>query len=164
MIRQDVWDLCVDMQSKNEDYWNPDRRNDNDEPYQIIGEDFGNRTFDRFIESIKKVFDDPLEQMRHEIMSDSRDLRHVFSSDGESKLLMADYKNMCRKRKDDDDFLQDMKKRWYEFKMVEDCISNLRKGWIIQPGAGSQSSDWDLYKKFNIGLNNICDEKLKEYD
>jgi hypothetical protein len=125
MIRQDVWDLCVEMQSKNEDYWNPDRTKDKDLPYQINGENFGNRIFGLFIESIKKVFDDPMEQMRHDIMSEHT-LRYVFTSNGESRLLMADYKNMCRKRKDDDDFLLDIKKRWYEQIMVEDCLSNLR--------------------------------------
>jgi len=163
MIRQDVWDMCVDLQSKSLDYWNIKRGEDKTLPYYISGSDFGDRTFDAFIQKIKKVFTDPVEQMRHELMSDLG-IDHIFGSHGrDSKLLMFDYKSLCKKNRDDDEFLGDIKKKWFEQIMIEDCISNLRKGWVIQPGGGSQAQDWELYKKFNIGLNSICDIKLEEY-
>ena len=158
MIRQDVWDLCVEIQGGREVYSNPDYSNNENQPYQINGEKYGKRVFNTFIESIRKEFDNPFDEFKY-LMTIERELRHIFSDSFESKPYMFNYRTLCKIRKNEDIFLQDIKKRWYEQLMINSILQNLRKGWMIQPGAGSQTSDWDLYTKFNNGVNLICNEK-----
>lgn len=164
MIRQDIWDLCVDIQSGNEDYWNPDKHNNSDPstPYRLRGDVWANRTFDEFIEKNKRVYDDPMDELRARLL---RTDEVVFGSRGEGRPMLnyMDYKDICIVNKFNDEFTQDIKKRWFEQQMVEGCISNLRKGWMIQPGAGSQSNGWNEYLKFSQGVINICELKINEY-
>lgn len=35
---------------------------------------------------------------------------------------------------------------------------------MVTIGAGSQSNEWTSYKNLNKIIDDICDEKLKEYD
>ncbi len=164
MIRQDVWDMCVHIQSGNEDYWNPNRKGDPNAPYRISGTLWSNREFDRFVEKNKVVYSDPMDGLRASLL---RMNETVFSSghnDGKSLLANMEYKKLCIDNRDNDEFIQDVKKRWIEHQMVEGCISNLRKGWMIQPGSGSQNSDWNIYERFHQGVIKICNFKEQEYD
>ena len=164
MIRQDVWDMCVHIQSGNEDYWNPDRKGDPSAPYQISGTSWANREFDKFIERNKVVYSDPMEELRASLMRMNETIFSSAYGEGKSLLSNTEYKKLCIDNKDDVEFTQDVKKRWIEQQMVEGCISNLRKGWMIQPGSGSQNSDWNIYDKFYQGVSKICSIKELEYE
>jgi len=164
MIRQDVWDLCVDIEKTNQTFWNPKKRSSDDDsiPYYINGDEWGDYQWGNFVEKICKVY---ATQEEEEFMAvlDRDHYDRVFSfSYGEQRSLMGYYKDMCKSKKDDDVFLNDAKKQWFEHSMIQNNISTLRKGWMIQPGAGSQSSDWEINKKFYEGLSTICYKKLNE--
>jgi len=163
MIRQDVWDLCVDIEKTNLTFWNPKKRygDDNSIPYYINGDEWGDYQWGNFVEKIKKVYATPEEEFMAALERDPYD-RVFCLSYGEEKRLMGYYKDICKSKKDDDVFLNDVKKQWFEHSMIKNNISTLRKGWMIQPGAGSQSSDWEINKKFYEGLSTICDKKLNE--
>lgn len=165
MIRQDVWDLCVDIQKKSKDYWNPKRKSGDPDtiPYYLSGEDWGEYQWNNFVEKIKTVYKTPEEQLKAEIRSDPFDYVFTTSTGDRTPLIdMWNYKILCKERKDDDIFLNDVKTKWFEHHMIYDCVSNLRKGWMIQPGSGSQDQDWSYNKDFYCGLTRICDNKLNE--
>jgi len=163
MIRQDVWDLCVEIEKNSETFWNIYKKETDSSKYYITGQEWGDKQWEGFLEKIKKVYEKREDELFDEILNDHNDC--VFKrSYGEERPLIGldDYRKLCKSKKDDDIFLNDVKKQWFEHKMIGNCISTLRKGWMIQPGAGSQSSDWEINKKFYEGLSTICDKKLNE--
>ncbi len=51
-------------------------------------------------------------------------------------------------------------KDWTEQVIINSFLSHTRKAWMIQSGAGSQSSDWDAYKILNKIVDAICDKHI----
>ncbi|MCK9417512.1 hypothetical protein M0Q97_12800 [Candidatus Dojkabacteria bacterium] len=62
----------------------------------------------------------------------------------------------------DDEQLDYIKNLFIEFIIIDNFLSETRKGWMITSGAGSQSQEWTSYKLLNKIINNICDENMKE--
>ena len=45
---------------------------------------------------------------------------------------------------------------------IEHFVEDIRIGWMIQPGAGSQDQNWETYIKFSNIVIDICNKKIKE--
>jgi hypothetical protein len=59
---------------------------------------------------------------------------------------------------------KDIKRQVIEFRMVSSMLSNLRKGWMIQPGAGSQHFGWSSHLAFNSAIAKIAERKIEDDD
>lgn len=59
---------------------------------------------------------------------------------------------------------EDIFKQWSEFVIISSYLNGIRKGWMPQAGAGSQSECWEEYKLLAEKMIEIADEKLKEYE
>lgn len=54
--------------------------------------------------------------------------------------------------------------KWMELDLINSFMSYTRKAWSVHPGAGSQSTNFDIYSKFFTAMNKIATEEMKEYD
>lgn len=157
MIRQDIWDVCVTNQSNGGEFWNEDKydaKDDDTIPYHVNGNIFFNRHFDKFIESLGGKY------FRSE---------YVFAGHGEGRSMMcnSDYIEYCIDERNklshtNTSNLLDVRKQWIEHRLIESCVSNLRKGWMIQPGGGSQHAGWNEHIALSKSIIEICERKLYE--
>jgi hypothetical protein len=58
---------------------------------------------------------------------------------------------------------EDILKRYTEFTCISSFLSETRKGWMIQAGAGSQHDGWETHLMLAEKLVDLCKEKIKEY-
>jgi hypothetical protein len=59
---------------------------------------------------------------------------------------------------------EEVLKMYTEFTCISSFLSETRKGWMIQPGAGSQHDGWETHLMLAEKLVELCKEKIKEYD
>lgn len=162
MIRKEVWDLCVSIQRGHEDYWNTNKLSDSD-PYYITGYQWSKEEFEKFLSIYQKEYPTEIEKMKAEFRVNGGGA-DIFNPRGESKGMIASYKykEFAKININSKELIQSLEQYWSEQKMVEDCLSCLRKGWMIQPGAGSQHYGWDQHLQFSNGISNICENKINE--
>jgi len=88
----------------------------------------------------------------------------IFDLGGELPWMIgaSKYKEFAKTNINNKELIESLELYWSEQKMVEGCLSCLRKGWMIQPGAGSQHSAWTQHIEFNNGIANICEKNLIE--
>jgi hypothetical protein len=182
MIRQDIWDACVRIGSNDGGYWN-DREETlpgGEKKYYITGSEFTSRQWEKFTKHLKPMFtpdqmaafkarleaDEKDEEARAELLEalSSRHLMtdsYVFSRmSGESRGLWADHRYIehASTVKEDPAAMQDIYKQWSELYLVNGVISATRRGWMIQPGAGSQHEGWDMHLALAEEVREICEE------
>jgi len=159
MIREDVWNDIV--KTFKGQFWNPERKSGSDEsiPYYITGKEFCEYSFNNNVELYKKNNDKDLFLFEDKIFSRS----YVGSDRFLKPFLYDEFLKMAvlEKKKDIIDSIFD---KWYEYTMVTTFLGSIRKGWMIQAGAGSQHDGWEDHKLLAQKIINICDDKLKEYE
>jgi hypothetical protein len=150
MIREDIWNECVNNQLNNGEYWNFEEREEGkDIPYYINGHKYLNKLFDNFEEGLSNpdIFH-PRE--------------YVFSGMGpdSTKPLLGNpnYIKYCKSITD----LTDVRKQWIELTSINSIISNLHKGWVVQPGAGCQNTDWETHIFLSETIIKICEFNLED--
>lgn len=158
MIRKEVWDICVNIQKKQENYWNDKKISDSD-PYYITGEQWTKEEFTKFLSIYQKEYSSEIEKMKAELRDG---WNTIFDPRGESKWMIgaSRYKEFAKININNKELIESLELYWSEQKMVEGCLSCLRKGWMIQPGAGSQHSGWSQHLEFNKEIINICEKNL----
>lgn len=159
LIRKDVWDHIV--KSYVGEYWNTIDEKD-ERKYYITCEEWCKRTFEKAHQNFKRIqeLEDDLE------LDDLRDLssNEVFYPPygGSTRLKSGEaYTAAAFFEKADKDAVF---KDWYEFTKIDSFLGGVRRGWMIQPGAGSQHDGWDEHKILADIVTKICDEKTKEYE
>jgi hypothetical protein len=154
MIRQDIWDgLCA---SEFKGFWNPKKKHKEDE-YCVTAKEYCNYQFDNIKKALSKPKDstDPADRLnRRWAISDSR----MFNSGEGSNLLLESYYATALESSDTayEGFLDDFFKAWCEFTAISSQMSLLRKAWLPQSGAGSQSQEWEAYLYLNKIINEVC--------
>ena len=161
MIRQEVWDLCVNIQKKHENYWN-DRKISDSDSYYVTGEQWAKEEFTKFLSIYQKEYSSEADKVKNELINGWRN--PIFDPVGELPWMIgaSKYKEFTKTNINNKELIESLELYWSEQKMVEGCLSCLRKGWMIQPGAGSQHSAWTQHIEFNNGIVNICEKNLIE--
>lgn len=157
IIREDIWDSCV-LIGANGEFTNPLRNKENwaDESlrYTVKGDIWADGSFDIYINHLRVLANDTINGLYSYIPC------NIFIFDGNNSTYLSSYlyRAFCQENLLDDVLIADFKKQWFEFKMINRSLSSLRKGWMIQPGAGSQHSDWAQHKALAETIIKICDK------
>ena len=64
----------------------------------------------------------------------------------------------------DEKMREDILKRYTEFTCISSFLSETRRGWMVQPGAGSQHDGWETHLMLAEKLVELCKAKMKEYE
>lgn len=157
MIRQDIWDSCVKIAKKYIEFWNPLKMTNDDKsiPYEISSQKYTDCMFDIFLKELEM---DPWELFKK---IEKSDVFH-YTNFGEPRMSDVDYRKICSEKKTDKSFLDNVKKQWSEYQMIERFLSYIRKGWMIQAGAGSQNDDWQMHSDLSKTIMKICKGKIEE--
>jgi len=136
MIRQDIWDHVIE--------------NYKGEYYNTHSEDYDTITAKQWC---KQEWDDCIKKKREHQLFTRHTTGGILKPEVHGKLVRKGKK-----------IREDMFKQWSEFVIMASYLGGTRKGWMPQPGAGSQSECWEEYKILANKMIEIADEKLKEYE
>jgi len=64
----------------------------------------------------------------------------------------------------DEAIREDVLQRYTEFTCISSFLSETRKGWMIQAGAGSQHDGWETHMMLSEKITELCKMKIKEYE
>lgn len=158
MIRKDVWDsICNEYVGEFINF----NRKETDEGYYLSAKEYCKRKFDAYLKAISALEEDEDEELKFMkamrlsefcIFRDDRLLREnaiVYS------IFLTTDVNFDK---------ESMFKYYSELTSIKSFLDVTRKSWMIQSGAGSQSSDWKVYKMLNKIVDGICDEKIKKIE
>ena len=161
MIRQDVWDSIIAGETG--DYWNDEEEyDDNGERiYEISAKEWTKRTFKKEMDKI----DDLIEKfgIDDDIMKMELKYNRIFNDSyaGSGQLsAVSPYSELLLNK----DLRADIEKQWSENTAIGSFIAGTRRGWMIQPGKGSQHDGWDQHMLVAQTIVDICKSKLKEYE
>ena len=144
MIREDVWNVLVNQVGGiNNLIWGDDGK-------YVKVRDYYENSYTKFI-SHEKILNKPI--------FDFFGLR-LF----EKLKIVNIYGSFINDNINDDIKLDELRSLFVEFMIVHLALCELRKGWIIQPGAGSQNGDFGIYKKVYKELVKICTTESKRWD
>jgi hypothetical protein len=157
MIREDIWNEVIKITNSTTDIWSSKNK------YGL----YLNQEFEGWIQQLNEINDPDIDQ--HEkmmrIIRSSMDDNRLFSlPEGGGNLNKISYTEYCKTILDNSDLLEDFKIQLLEFKTICKFLEASRKGWMIQPGQGSQHHGWEEHKKLAQSIINICDAKIKEYE
>lgn len=132
MIRKDIWDGIVQNTKHNLSYWN-DKRKDNDD-YYIDSVTYITRKLEKLNEYIE----------RYKIL-----FGNDFNKDLIDSSLFFSYEERFFNKPMHLNYIMDnmdvVKNDIIEFTLIKTFLEYTRKGWMIHPGLGSQSSDINPY-------------------
>lgn len=166
MIREDIWNFAIEIEDLKAYSWDKN----------TIGETIKSKFFgslDRLkahTEYFKKLIEwcksgEPKDSKPTYVSSE--DINPflelpVYSVTGKKLDHLVDYTDYMRLSIKNDAIIQEIYKGWSELEYIKYLLNGVRKGWMIQPGAGSQNDDWDYNKLLAQKIINICDEKINE--
>lgn len=148
MIRQDIWDFAVSQMSREMVH---DRESEQGTYKEI-----------EYSKHLRKEFENSIRKSESTYISL---YGSVFTSSSESrgnligKSVYAQYVSEAPKEE-----LEDIFKQWSEYVYVGSFLNRIRKGWMIQEGAGSQDASWEHYIALSKKVIDICDAQLKKWD
>lgn len=158
LIRQDVWNECVKLSGVLQHCdWSSDK---------LTNFEFVNKEFDEF-EKINKLpipdfsVDDMKDYTAHSVRKTDE---FVFKEEFNNAWMPSSisYRALAVRNKDNLFFMDNVRKQWLEFLLIEFFLSHARKGWIVQPGSGSQDDNLALHIKFSKAVINICKKRIKQ--
>ena len=163
MIRQDIWDSIVNREG-GEDYWN-DEKDEVDENgervYYISAQEWTKRTFKKEIDKIDKLIEEY--GIDDELMLMELKYNKIFNDSyaGSGKLsAVSPYSKLLIEK----DLRDNIEKQWSENTAISSFIGSTRRGWMIQPGKGSQHDGWKEHMHVAQTILDICKNKIKEYE
>lgn len=164
MIRQDVWDQCTKLYFKQKGFFNP--RSDRGKlggAYYISGTAWAKYHFDKFLEQSKEIAEAKTESKYRFVHRDWNS--PVFTKnggEGRGLFTSSEYINFTEENYINKKLTKDIKKQWSELCMIIYFLDTIRIGWMVQPGQGSQTQEWEMHKKLAQIRIDICDAKSNE--
>ena len=149
MIREDIWDHIIDNYKG--EFWNHNEEEKNSGKYYITAKEWCRYKFDNSFEV-------------REVMGEKFNFNKLFSNTESGNRLITPFSYNKLLSESDKNLKESIYKHWSEFIIINSFLSSIRKGWMIQPGGGSQHNGWEDHKMLSEKIINICDEKLKEYE
>jgi len=161
MIREDIWDACVQLNNKTK-FWRT----------QGSFGSYLNSEWDIFVEylklsdDLKKSNDDKVENMKKQmhLTFTMLDNNRLFNTSERQLISKHNYIEYCKQNYENVDLIKDIKVQVLSFNSVSIFIEELRKGWMIQSGQGSQHSGWEEHKALANEIVKICDMKISQWD
>ena len=141
------------------------------------GEDFNIDIDDYLIKQYKKHLNSNLklkEIENDDSLSDSEKVVALmrFSWDGQSNIFYSEYHNYIQLLakneytkyfKNNEDKQDQIFEYWSQLAKIHEFLSDSRKSWMIQSGAGSQEANYDINRFLSDCIIDICDN-IKEID
>lgn len=149
MIREDIWNHIIE--NYNGEFWNHDDEERKNGKYYITAKEWCRYKFNNSFEE-------------RNIKDKRINYTNLFNNSESGNRLLKPFEYNDILMKSDNSLKESIYNHWSEFIIINSFISGTRKGWMIQPGAGSQNSDWDDHKLLAEKIIDICDKNLKEYE
>jgi len=148
LIRKDIWDFIV--KNHKEDKYVYDEKNS----YELDINEWCNKEFYEYIKIIENIEKLKEEKKYTEAMLASFNLRDKI------KFQARNFQVIDKEILENEEFKNSLFTSWKEMMIIESFLNSIRKGWMIQTGAGSQSSEWNSYILLSNKINEICEEKI----
>jgi len=170
MIREDVWNAVCE-QHKGE-FWNDNKEETARNEYYITAKEWCRRKYNIALEGLKELLeinerdqDSKTDEEKLELMKLQYNIQYkirLFDDIGENGKLVIGWTEYQAKFKEKNADRDSMFKMWSELTIIHSFLTDTRKGWMIQSGAGSQHQEWKTYKLLNKIVDAICDKKINE--
>lgn len=152
MIRKDIWDGIVEKEKTTLHYWNFQRLTEND--YYIDAITYCNRKIENSLDRKNKYLSIGLNL--------EPDLQSIDLFDFEDRLFNnSEISNYILNNVETN---EQIRKDYMELRVINTFISVIRKGWMIQPGSGSQSAEFEKYLLLNDLIKDACEKELRSYE
>jgi len=149
MIREDIWNSIIDNYKG--EFWNHNEEEKKSGKYYITAKEWCRYKFDNSFEV-------------REVMGEKFHFNNLFSNTESGNKLITPFSYSDLLSESDKNLRENIYKQWSEFIIINSFLSSARKGWMIQPGGGSQHNGWEEHKILAEKIIEICDKKLKEYE
>jgi hypothetical protein len=168
MIREDIWNhICGKYVGE---FYNKDAKGPNDKDFYLSARKYCRIEFEKglmqalklkeLLERDKTDKEDVLKELRGLISGGLA--MNVFTRQNLDFIAPELYDKIAIDG--DTERREDILNRYTEFTIISSFLSETRKGWMIQPGAGSQHDGWETHLMLAEKLVELCNEKLKEFE
>jgi hypothetical protein len=168
MIREDIWNHITDNYKG--EFYNRDAKGVEDPDFYLTAKKFCKQEFEKGLARAEKI----------NVLLNNKELKKAEVMKEITELLTSGYALGIFTRQNldfiapelydkvvldgDKEIREDVLKRYTEFTCISSFLSETRKGWMVQAGAGSQHDGWDMHLMLAEKIANLCKEKIKEYE
>jgi hypothetical protein len=167
MIREDIWNHIANNYKG--EFYNRDAKSTSAKDFYLTAKQYCKKEFEdgiRRAEKLKLV----LAKDKTDQEALMKELSELFAESGAMGIFTRQNLDFLEPRLYDDMALngskeqkEDVLNRYTEFTCVNSFLSETRKGWMVQAGAGSQHDGWDMHLMLAERIAELCKEKIKEY-
>lgn len=168
LIREDTWNHVAN--SYIGEFYNRDAKSPNDPDFYLSAKKYCRIEFEKNLNQalkLKKLLDKDIAD-KEETLKELRELvsaglaMNVFTRQNLDFIAPELYDKIVIEG--DEKMREDILKRYTEFTCISSFLSETRRGWMVQPGAGSQHDGWETHLMLAEKLVELCKAKMKEYE
>lgn len=152
MIRADVWDeLCTGYVGQ---FYNEESKSVDDKDFYLTAKESCKRKFEKTLKLYKSIL--PISKSQ---LIKYNEVFYPCYCGSQHLLASEEYgKYMFKKNSNKEDIL----KQWTETVIIDSVLSETRRGWMIQPGAGSQCTGYEEHLRICKIIEKICKNEIEE--
>jgi len=162
MIRKDIWDAICDEYVG--EFWNDDTEETANGQYYISAKEYCKRRIKANLDALAKLKEIEATGDDHAAAKFALiEMRYESIFMGPEDALVKygfDYSELLENTEN----IAELTNAWTEMVIINSFLNATRKAWFVQQGAGAQNADWEVYKMLNKIVDEICDEKINEYE
>ena len=175
MIREDIWNHIAENYVG--EFYNRDAKGVKDPDFYLTAKKYCRIEFEKGIvrteklAGLMKISDERTNPNQEEILEAHKELIELLSSGFSMGIFTRQNLDFIEPKLydviaigGDKERREDMLKRYTEFTCISSFMSETRRGWMIQAGAGSQHDGWNTHMMLSKKITELCEEKIKEYE
>jgi hypothetical protein len=168
MIREDIWNHICDNYVG--EFYNRDAKSPNDPDFYLSGKRWCRIEFEKGLARAEKM-----KMLLGKDKTDSealiKEITELFASCDAMGIFTRQNLNFIEPQlydviavDGDKEMREDVLKRYTEFTCISSFIGETRRGWMVQPGAGSQHDGWETHLMLAEKLVELCKTKITEQE
>jgi hypothetical protein len=168
LIREDIWNHIANNYVG--EFYNRDAKSPNDPDFYLSAKRYCRIEFEKGIMRVEK--------MKMLLAKDKKDSEAILKEVAELLSIGGAMGIFTRENLDfiapeiydaiaidgDKERREEVLKMYSEFTAISSFLSETRRGWMVQPGAGSQHEGWETHLILAEKLVELCNTKIKEQD
>ena len=171
MIREDIWDYLSGKYVG--EFYNRDAKGTQDPDFYLTAKRYCRIEFEKSLKraeklsgllNVDKTDDKALEAAKAELMEllSSGYALGIFTRQNLDFIAPELYDTMAIEG--DEETREEVLQYYTEFTCISNFLSETRRGWMLQPGAGSQHDGWETHLMLAKKVVSLCQKKIKEYE